>query len=86
MQQCFYINLPIGGLAALMILAFFTNQSPASRPSWGRIILALDFPGLALVIGSLVCYILAMQWGGVDKAWGSAEGHSLQLSPQPHCF
>jgi hypothetical protein len=32
----------------------------------------LDITGLTLVVGAVVCFILAMQWGGVSKAWNSA--------------
>jgi hypothetical protein len=32
----------------------------------------MDIPGFLLVLASVVCYLLAMQWGGVVKSWGSA--------------
>jgi hypothetical protein len=31
----------------------------------------LDLTGLTLVVGAVVCFILALQWGGVSKAWNS---------------
>jgi hypothetical protein len=34
--------------------------------------LQMDIPGFLLVLASVVCYLLAMQWGGVVKSWGSA--------------
>jgi len=30
----------------------------------------MDLPGIT---GALVCYIFALQWGGVAKPWGSAD-------------
>jgi len=31
----------------------------------------LDVLGLILIIGAIVCFILALQWGGISKAWNS---------------
>ncbi|MCJ1470076.1 hypothetical protein MMC07_008721 [Pseudocyphellaria aurata] len=74
-RWCFYINLPIGG-AALAIL-FFTFHNPASaKPApatWKEILLQMDFPGLVTLLASIICFVLALQWGGVTKAWGSAD-------------
>lgn len=33
----------------------------------------LDFPGIVLVIAAVCCLILALQWGGQSKPWGSAD-------------
>lgn len=33
----------------------------------------LDFPGITLVIGAVCCLVLALQWGGQTKPWGSAD-------------
>jgi len=33
----------------------------------------MDIPGFLLVTASVVCYLLAMQWGGALKSWGSAD-------------
>jgi MFS transporter, DHA2 family, glioxin efflux transporter len=33
------------------------------------VLLHLDFPGIALLTSSLVCFILAFQWGGLTKHW-----------------
>lgn len=35
--------------------------------------LQLDLPGAGILIGALVCFLLDMQWGGVTKAWNSAD-------------
>jgi hypothetical protein len=32
----------------------------------------LDMLGLVLIVGAVTCFILALQWGGVSKAWNSA--------------
>jgi MFS family permease len=35
------------------------------------LLLLLDLPGFSLVLASLVCFILALQWGGQTKLWSS---------------
>ena len=34
--------------------------------------LQMDFSGTSLLIASIICYLLAMEWGGTSKAWNSA--------------
>jgi hypothetical protein len=67
----FYINLPVGGLSSIFILLFFVNEPPKNRPGWRAMLQQLDITGLALIVGAVVSFILAMQWGGVSKAWNS---------------
>lgn len=33
----------------------------------------MDLPGTFILMASFTCLILALQWGGVSKAWGSSE-------------
>lgn len=74
-RWCFWINLPVGGLAALIILFFF--QAPeGAKPvpaTWRETLLQMDPVGVALVMGAIVAYMLALQWGGQSKAWNSSE-------------
>lgn len=76
-RWCFYINLPIGGAAFVGLLFFFhtpeKSKSMVGRLSWKEIIAQFDPVGTVLLISSLVCFVLAMQWGGLSKAWGSSE-------------
>lgn len=68
-RWCFYINLPIGGVAAAIILAFFhapVQPEPATRR---EIILQMDFPGTFILMAAIICYLLAMQWAGTTKPW-----------------
>lgn len=72
-RWCFYINLPIGGVAALLICFFFhapQSATPAPAPLTERI-LQMDPVGTSLVIGALLCYQLAVQDGGQSRAWSS---------------
>lgn len=33
----------------------------------------MDIPGFLLITAAVVCYLLAMQWGGAVKSWRSAD-------------
>jgi MFS transporter, DHA2 family, glioxin efflux transporter len=72
-RWCFYINLPIGGIAGCIILLFFTTPSAAVpvQASLKEKILQMDLPGTFTIMGAVICYILALQWGGQSKAWNS---------------
>jgi MFS transporter, DHA2 family, glioxin efflux transporter len=62
-RWCFYINLPIGGLAGGLILLFFTTPPqavPAVAPMKEKI-LSMDLPGTFTIMAAVVCYILALQ-------------------------
>ncbi|KAG9792244.1 MFS-type transporter grgE [Exophiala dermatitidis] len=70
-RWCFYINLPIGGVAAIIIFFFF-HTPKAARPQAATLkekLLQMDFPGTFTIMAAIVCYLLAMQWGGATKPW-----------------
>ncbi|KAH7002506.1 putative MFS transporter [Ilyonectria destructans] len=70
-RWCFWINLPLGGPVVAMLLLFLQvpkHIKPAPA-TWKEIILQLDLPGFSLLLASLVCLTLALQWGGQTKAW-----------------
>ncbi|CAD6589968.1 MAG: hypothetical protein ASARMPREDX12_004093 [Alectoria sarmentosa] len=73
-RWCFYVNLPIGGASAVVIFLFF--QAPAaSRPvkaPWQEKLLQMDPLGTFTIMAAIVCYLLALQWGGVTKAWSDS--------------
>lgn len=72
-RWCFYINLPIGGLAVLTLLLFRTPEHAKNHSKMGFMenIVNFDLPGLVLLLASLICFFLALQWGGVSRAWDS---------------
>ena len=73
-RWCFYINLPVGGLAAAFIVLFF-HTPKAARPQQATFkekVLQIDLPGTFTIMAAAVCYILAMQWGGSTKPWSSS--------------
>jgi hypothetical protein len=70
----FVSNLPIGGVAAAIIVIFFrlpAHVKPAEAPMREKL-LQLDPIGLCILLGAVICYILALQWGGLTHAWSSS--------------
>lgn len=68
-RWCFYINLPLGGVV-LLIVAFVLQppeQDLGDTSLWQKL-KQLDFAGNSVFIPSVVCLLLALQWGGVEYA------------------
>ena len=54
------------------MLTFQTpKQAKPQIATWREKILQMDLLGTVLLMGSMVSLILALQWGGVTKSWGS---------------
>ena len=73
-RWCFYVNLPIGGASAVVIFLFF-HAPAASKPvkaPWTEKLLQMDPLGTFTIMAAIVCYLLAIQWGGVTKAWSDS--------------
>ncbi|KAL1798642.1 hypothetical protein ACET3X_002679 [Alternaria dauci] len=83
-RWCFYINLPIGGASAALIL--FTYKTPPQvvvvKATWKEKFLQMDPLGIVLIMGSIVAYILALENGGQEKPWDS----SLVIGLLVGCF
>ncbi|KAI1028374.1 hypothetical protein LB503_002150 [Fusarium chuoi] len=73
-RWCFYINLPIGGLAILVILLTFKTPAGVKvvDATLKEKLLQMDFIGTALVMGAYLSLLLALQYGGVTHAWSSS--------------
>lgn len=72
----FYLNLPLGGLAAAVIIFTFRTpeaqcRHPGQTSSAKEKFLQMDLPGLILIIGAIQCLLLALYWGGVSEPWNS---------------
>jgi EmrB/QacA subfamily drug resistance transporter len=63
-RWCFYVNLPLGGLALFMILA----KTPALRAGRGG---KVDYLGALLILTAFVPLLLALSWGGHNYPWDS---------------
>lgn len=71
-RWCFYINLPIGAVAVLVIAIFF--QAPHREikvTTWAERIKKFDPFGTLLFLPAIVCLLLALQWGGITYGWRS---------------
>ncbi|KAH5390533.1 hypothetical protein HBI33_024220 [Parastagonospora nodorum] len=73
-RWCFWINLPVGSLSALLIFIFFKTPPQAApvKATWKEKFLQLDPLGVALIMGGIISFILAMENGGQKKAWNSS--------------
>ncbi|KAF1955827.1 efflux pump protein [Byssothecium circinans] len=75
-RWCFYINLPIGGLAAVVIWFVSVPDGNAGIVYTVRlfreIIPLLDLPGFVIFAPACIMLLLALQFGGVSHPWESA--------------
>ncbi|KAI8954531.1 major facilitator superfamily domain-containing protein [Xylaria longipes] len=59
----------------ILIILFYFYTPPLAKPitaTWKEKFLQADFVGVALILGALVSYSLATQYGGQTKAWNSS--------------
>ncbi|KAJ6094932.1 hypothetical protein N7467_002445 [Penicillium canescens] len=73
-RWCFYINLPIGGVAAGIIFLFFRTP-PAAKPVEAPLkekLLQMDPLGTALMIGAVISFLSGIHYGGATKPWNSS--------------
>ncbi|KIM95352.1 hypothetical protein OIDMADRAFT_206451 [Oidiodendron maius Zn] len=73
-RWCFYINLPIGGVAALLLVwvRIPDNVKPREISILQTIWTKLDLIGFALFAPSTIQLLLALEYGGNKYAWNSA--------------
>ncbi|PSN59526.1 MFS gliotoxin efflux transporter glia [Corynespora cassiicola Philippines] len=74
-RWCFWINLPVGGVACAFVIIFFSTPDHGKpvRATLREKMLQMDFGGTFLLLGAVICFLLAMQWGGITKAWSSSD-------------
>ncbi|CAL3962816.1 unnamed protein product [Diplocarpon coronariae] len=71
-RWCFWINLPIGGLAVLIILFTVPAASSKNTDSLRQRIVKLDPWGTSVFLPGIICLLLALQGGGSTNSWGNA--------------
>lgn len=67
-------NLPIGAVAFVLIVCFLKLQAPRAKvpqPILMRV-RSLDLLGIVLIIASVCCLVLAMQFGSSSGHWRSS--------------
>ena len=77
-RWCFYINLPLGAVVIAILVVVLRlpsskkdNNPNAERKSVGQLLTSLDPVGLVTFMPSIVCLLLALQWGGTTYAWSN---------------
>lgn len=70
-RGCFGINIPLGTVAFLFILFGFKEIStrPAATLTWKERVKGLDLLGTVLMVPSMTCLFLGLQWGGIRFGW-----------------
>ncbi|KAJ6570110.1 major facilitator superfamily domain-containing protein [Mycena vulgaris] len=72
-RWCFYINLPIGGVALLVMIFLFKMPKSAHHErktgSWLELINQFDPWGTLVFIPAIISLLLALQWGGSKYEW-----------------
>lgn len=78
-RWCFYVNLPIGGVA-MAVIFFALNIARVNNPDrlsfWSRIA-ELDLVGAAILMPAIIMLLLGLQWGG-------AQFPVRPTTPSPH--
>ncbi|KAF8503316.1 major facilitator superfamily domain-containing protein [Russula emetica] len=73
-RWCFWINLPTGGVAGV-ILFFFLNLNPHKGRTLQEHMKDFDFLGLGLLLAGTVCFLIGLNSG--ETSWSSAETIAL---------
>lgn len=71
-RWCFYINLPFGGVAMLVLVFFLKATAPSKAGTTFKEQMAqLDPPGTICFLPSIICLLLALQWGSSTYPWSN---------------
>lgn len=74
-RWCFYINLPPGGLVALLLVLIKIPSASLAEdlalPFWAKL-RSMDLIGFAIFAPATIQLFLALQWGGTSYPWRSA--------------
>ncbi|PVI03722.1 multidrug resistance protein fnx1 [Periconia macrospinosa] len=69
-RWCFYINLPLDGLAFVIIIFFLDLHTP--KTPFRKGMAAVDWLGSLTMIGGTIMLLLGLELGGVTFPWKSA--------------
>ncbi|GAA5830832.1 hypothetical protein JCM11251_001092 [Rhodosporidiobolus azoricus] len=72
-RWCFYVALPPGGLALGLIVFFLNPPRIPQTLSVRERLYRMDWGGAVLLLGSLICLLIALQEGGITSPWGSSK-------------
>ncbi|KAK6535356.1 hypothetical protein TWF694_001818 [Orbilia ellipsospora] len=73
-RWCFWINLPIGGVAFATVAFFFKPpERKITDLTVKERIKKIDLLGAFFLICAIVCLLLALQWGGFTYPWSDSK-------------
>ncbi|GAK67292.1 MFS general substrate transporter [Moesziomyces antarcticus] len=72
-RWCFYINLCFYPFVAVAILAFLKVPNRPQTKSIINRFVTIDWLGVALSMCSVICLLLALQWGGIRYEWSNSK-------------
>ncbi|KAF2735808.1 MFS general substrate transporter [Polyplosphaeria fusca] len=79
-RWCFYINLPIGAVAAAMLIVVLHLPPPPKHDkNLAQLFWSLDLLGQLLFLPSVVCLLTALQLAGTSYAWSSGRIIALMV-------
>ncbi|KAI1214200.1 major facilitator superfamily domain-containing protein [Annulohypoxylon truncatum] len=73
-RWCFGINLPLGAVTVVLCAVLVHLPKEPEIQSIGLVnkFKQLDIPGTICLVGSLICLLMALQWGGSSYPWNSS--------------
>ncbi|KAF8892484.1 MFS amino acid permease [Infundibulicybe gibba] len=73
-RWCFWINLPTGGVAAVLLFVFL-NLNPHKGKTLRQHVQEFDFIGLGLIVSGVICLLIG--FNSSETSWSSAETITL---------
>lgn len=70
-RWCFWINLPICVGTMVVIFLYVDTAGKENSDPWLKRLANLNLFGLFVFNSSIVCLLLALQWGGEEYAWSN---------------
>jgi MFS family permease len=76
-RWCFYLNIPLGAaVVAILVMVLHLPEdggrgATIEKESVGEHLMSLDPIGLATFMPSIICLLLALQWGGTTYSWSN---------------
>ncbi|KAF9384011.1 hypothetical protein CPB97_006025 [Podila verticillata] len=69
-RWCFWMNLPLGGLALAVIVLFY--KMPVQKTEFKEQLRRIDYLGVFFIMAAITCLLLPLTMGGTTFAWNSA--------------
>ena len=63
---------PFLSISTFVIVTSMVHLKSAKSSSWKNKLTLLDLPAFAIFLASIVCLLIALQWGGTKYSWRNA--------------